>query len=259
VGARNTDDAPIAVAEPKPLYTIVVAARKGGSGKSTVALHLALAAHLRGHKVLLADTDSQRSSTESLDAREVDKLNCVPTTGSTLSWLKSRARTDGIRYLIVDTPGGPGPDLAHAMMVSDLNLLIARPSFLDIAAAAHTFNEARTMNAPSIILLNQAPPARGGEESTEVVKALEALKYTRLPASPVVLHARAAYQKAAAVGRSVEELGRSPAADEIAALWNHVETLLADKPAVEFVDTALALLREGPPQLQTSEPGALSP
>ena len=209
--------------------TITVAARKGGSGKSTIALHLALAAHLRGHHVMLADTDVQRSSTEALDARpDADRLEAIPTRGTALRMLHAQAAARGVDYLIIDTPAGPGPDLTLAMMLSDLNLLVARPSFLDIAAAVRSFYEARTLDRPATILLNQAPPARNGQESAAVGRALEALRHTRLPAAPVIMHARTAFQTAVARGCSVEELGASPAADEVAALWRHVETMLAE-------------------------------
>ena len=183
-------------------YTITVAARKGGSGKSTIALHLALAAHLRGHKVLLADTDVQRSSAESLDARDGDRPEAVSTRGAALRTLQAQAAARQVEYLIVDTPAGPGADLTLAMMISDLTLLIARPSFLDITAAARSFYEARALGRPATILLNQAQPARGGQEAASVARALEALRHTRLPAAPLILHALTVYQTAVARGRS---------------------------------------------------------
>jgi chromosome partitioning protein len=223
-------------------YTITVAARKGGSGKSTIALHLALAAHLRGHKVLLADTDVQRSSTEALDAREGDRPEAIATRGAALRTLQAQA-AHHVDYLIVDTPAGPGADLTLAMMISDLTLLVARPSFLDIAAAARSFYEARALERPASILLNQAQPARGGQEAASVARAMEALRHTRLPAAPLILHARTAYQTAVARGRSVEELGPSPAADEVAALWRHVEAMRAGAQAdPRFADQNLAEL-----------------
>jgi chromosome partitioning protein len=55
-----------------------------------------------------------------------------------------------------------------------------------------------------------------------VLKAIEALRFTRLPLCPVVIHSRIAFQTAVAAGLSAEELGRSPAADEVNALWKHV-------------------------------------
>ena len=51
------------------MKTIAVIARKGGSGKTTVAVHLALAAHRAGLATVLADTDPQGSATEVLKAR----------------------------------------------------------------------------------------------------------------------------------------------------------------------------------------------
>ena len=51
------------------MRTIAVIARKGGSGKTTVAVHLAIAAHLRGKRTLLADSDPQRSSSAVLKGR----------------------------------------------------------------------------------------------------------------------------------------------------------------------------------------------
>ena len=51
------------------MKTITVLSRKGGSGKTTLAVNLALMAFLRGHKVLLADIDPQRSASDALRAR----------------------------------------------------------------------------------------------------------------------------------------------------------------------------------------------
>src|SRR5580700_10801206 len=53
----------------EPMRTIAIIARKGGSGKTTVAVHMAIAAHLRGRRTLLADSDPQRSSSIVLKAR----------------------------------------------------------------------------------------------------------------------------------------------------------------------------------------------
>ena len=52
------------------MKTLAVIALKGGSGKTTVATHLALAAHLRGMQALLVDTDPQHSARDILETRE---------------------------------------------------------------------------------------------------------------------------------------------------------------------------------------------
>ncbi len=225
------------------LRTLVVAARKGGAGKTTLAVHLALAAQLRGLKVMVADSDPQQSSTETLAARLGQRPQLLDTSAKSLQPIHARAATE-VERLIIDTPGGPGPALSEAMSLADLVLLIARPTFLDIAAAVRTFAEARAIGAPSLIIINQAPPARGGEEHASVAKALEALRYTSMPVSAVIVHSRLAFQASIASGRSVEELGPSPAADEIAALWMAVETRLTAAPWVRAAPRALPALQE---------------
>lgn len=44
------------------MNTISVISRKGGAGKTTVAVNLAVMAHLSGRAVLLVDIDPQRSA-----------------------------------------------------------------------------------------------------------------------------------------------------------------------------------------------------
>lgn len=215
------------------LRIIAVAARKGGSGKTTLAVHLALAAHLRGHKAVLADADPQRSASESLRARAGEGPGLLEAGASSLAAIAAQCENAGVDYLVIDTAGGPGPEAGQAMALADLVLLTARPTFLDIAAAVRTFAEARTLGRRSLIVFNQAPPRRMGEETAHVAKALEALRFTNMPVSPDIVRARALYQTSLAVGRSVEEMGASPAADEMASLWRQVETFLAEEPRRE--------------------------
>lgn len=212
------------------LRTIAVIARKGGVGKTTLALQLTIAAHLRGRLAVLADADFQRSASESMRGRGGRGPRHVETSAGSLANLQAQAVRLGVHYLIVDTPGGDGGGPVPCAALSDLVLLVARPNFLDIAAAVRMLGEVREVGRPALIVLNQAPPARAGQEHRTVAKAVEALRFTNLPLSPVVMHARTAYQTAVATGRSVEEMGPSAAAEETAALWSYLEGQLADEP-----------------------------
>jgi len=207
------------------MRTIAVIARKGGSGKTTVAVHLAIASHLRGRRTLLADSDPQRSSSTVLKARRGSGPDYCETSGLKLFALQVGALREGVEALVIDTPAGAEDDLAHAIVLADLSLLVIRPTFLDFAAAIRTADVLRRLHRPGLIILNQAPVSRSGTEPPLVKKAHEALRLMRLPVAPTILRARSAYQSALETGCSAEELGPSTAAQEVAELWNFVARL----------------------------------
>ncbi|MFN9712134.1 MAG: AAA family ATPase, partial [Alphaproteobacteria bacterium] len=66
------------------MRTVAVIARKGGSGKSTVAIHMALAAFLRGRRVWVADTAAQRSAPQPLTGRNSPGPQLAETAGPKL-------------------------------------------------------------------------------------------------------------------------------------------------------------------------------
>ena len=216
------------------MRTIAVIARKGGSGKTTVAVHVAIAAHLRGRRTLVADADPQRSSSVVLKARRQVGPAFAETTGAKLFALQVGALRDGVDALVIDTAAGAEDELAHAIVLADLCLLVIRPTFLDFAAAIRTADVLRRLHKPGLIVLNQAPVSRAGAEPPLVKKAQEALRLMRLPVAPAILRSRAAYQSALETGLSVEELaGAGSAGEEVAALWGFVERLTFGRPERE--------------------------
>jgi chromosome partitioning protein len=216
------------------MRTIAVIARKGGSGKSTVALHVALAAHLRGRRVLLADTDAQRTATHILKGRRGPGPELAETSGAKLFALQVAAQRDGVELMVIDTPAVAEEEIGHAIVVADLCLLVIRPTFVDLAAAIQTASIVRRLRKPALVVLNQAPPARSGVETPSVKRALEALILLRLPVITSILRARLAYQSAFERGRSVEELDPpGEAGREMADLWTFVEGFLFGHRAAE--------------------------
>jgi chromosome partitioning protein len=209
------------------MRTIAVIARKGGSGKSTVAVHLALAAHLRGRSVLVADTDAQRSASQVLKGRRGAGPELAETSGARLFALQVASVRDGIDLMVVDTPAVVEDEVSHAIVAADLCLLVIRPTFLDLAAAIQTSEIVRRLRKPAMVVLSQAPSPRAGVETPAVKRSLEALKLLRLPVIPAILRSRMSYQAAFETGRSVEELDPpADAAREVADLWAFVEGFL---------------------------------
>ena len=204
------------------MKNIAIIARKGGSGKTTVAVNLALAAHRRGHVVELADTDPQGSSAEVLRVRKAEGPAVVQTTGEAI-FAGRHGAGPGATLRVLDTPAAAEDSIGHAIALAQVSILVVRPTFLDLAATLQTAQILRRLRRPGLILLNQAPVPRGGVEPPAVKRALDALRLMQLPVLPVILRSRAAYQTSLALGCSVEELGPGPAADEIAELWDYLE------------------------------------
>lgn len=213
------------------MATVAVIGRKGGSGKTTVAVHLAIGFERRGRRTILADTDQQRSSIEVMKARLAAGPEAVATTGAKLFALKTTSVREGFQAMVVDTPAVLEEEVAHAVVLSQLALLVVRPTFLDIAAAVRTSDIIRRLRRPGMVVLNQAPIARDNVEPAIVRRSLDALQMLQLPVVPVALRARLAYQTALETGRSVEELiPETVATQEMALLCNFIDRFVFGPP-----------------------------
>ena len=142
------------------MRTIAVIARKGGSGKTTVAVHMAIAAHLRGYRTLLADSDPQRSSSTVLRGRAGAGPTFTETSGPELFGVQASAVRADIDACVIDTAAGAEDELAHAIVLADLSLLVIRPTFLDFAAAIRTVEVLRRLRRPRRPSPAPSPPRK---------------------------------------------------------------------------------------------------
>ncbi len=204
------------------MRTLAVIALKGGSGKTTIATHLALAAHLRGLDVLVADTDPQKSARDVLSSREAEGPAVVEVTGATL--LSAQLAAQGLKkdLVVIDTAAGALEDVSEALVLADYSVLVVRPTLLDLAGLARTVVLVRKLKKPCAVVMNQAPVPREGSEAPVVRRFLRGLEYMRVPVIPVVVRARTVYQTALETGRSAEESADEAAKAEITALWDFV-------------------------------------
>ena len=115
------------------MHTIVLATQKGGSGKSTLTIGLALAAKNAGHTVRLIDTDPQGTLSNWQVRRGIAEpiVETIYNVSRFETRLGQLAR-GGITVTVVDTASGVGATTAAAIRCADLCLIPARPSVTDI-------------------------------------------------------------------------------------------------------------------------------
>lgn len=201
------------------MRTVAVVALKGGSGKTTIATHLALAAHLRGYDTLVADIDPQLSAQNVLQARTQPGPACIASSGSKLMSAQFAAQGLGKDLLIIDTPAGLLEDVSEAIVLADYVVMVVRPTLIDISGLVRTLLMVRKLGKPSTVVVNQAPVPRESIEPPLVKRALRGLAHMQAPLAPVMVRSRTVYQIALETGRSAEEMSDAAAAKDIADLW----------------------------------------
>ena len=167
---------------------ITVAQQKGGSGKTTLAAHLAVAwSMIRGKHVALLDVDPQGSLGEWFERREARLGEAADTiTFRTASGWGSRREARNLArdhdYVIVDTPPKSERDGRPAIEIAGLVAIPVQPSPVDLWATAPTLEMAAAENTPAMLVLNRVPPrARLTDEMAEALKEFgSAISKTRL-------------------------------------------------------------------------------
>jgi chromosome partitioning protein len=197
------------------MKTIAIISQKGGAGKTTVAIHLAVAAEKRGMNTAIFDLDPQASAASWSDKRNAPSPAVVSAQAARLPSLLEQAAAQSADLVIIDSaPNADAASLAAAR-AADLILVPCRPSAFDLNAIGTTLNLAAVAGKVAFVLLNAVPPqGRVGEE------ARNALEAGGVAVAQPLLHQLVAYSHAVNDGRSAQEFDpKSKAAAEIDALF----------------------------------------
>ncbi len=223
------------------MRTLAVLSRKGGTGKTTVALHLAAAAHKEGRSTILCDMDPQRSALDWRRERRIDGPDVAEAKVGTLFTARQSAVRAGVDLMVLDTRPSSDMESAEAVRFADLCLIVVRPCYFDLRAIVRTVELVTNMNRRGLFVLNQAPIRHRGTEPKLIRETVAELERLGLPVADVGLRFRTAYQTAVRQGLAAQEVEpHSNAAVEINALWRQVSRDLW--PPEDKIETPVAML-----------------
>jgi chromosome partitioning protein len=218
------------------MHTIALVSQKGGTGKSTLAIGLAIAAMQDVHKVCLLEADPQGTVSNWRRRRaQAEPAVETVTDGAEFAPRLPFLERCGVTLTIIDTAGGYSDATAAAIGAADLCLIPARPSPTDIEASAQTLAAIRASDKAFAFVLNQTPVRsfRLGNAAASLSDTATSLNATGVLALPYIV-LRNDQQDALGAGLAVTEYaldGKS--ADEIRGLWQWVSGRLASVQAAE--------------------------
>ena len=206
------------------MRTIAFVTQKGGSGKSTLAACLAAAAHEKGERVFLIDTDPLMSLSKWAKTRKSKDILVEWVHAGKLQSALTMLEKKGITLAIIDTGAGESPAAAAAIKAADLCIIPARPNAFDLWGSELTRKACSAARKEFAFLLNQCPPAQQSARIEDGAKALEAMGGLLTP----LVSTRVDYQEAARHGMGVTELNpHGVAAEEMRDLWASVKRRMA--------------------------------
>ena len=196
------------------MQVIALVTQKGGSGKTTLCLNLAVAGEALGARCLILDLDPQGTAEAWYQDREAPTPRLARVEAAELPRALAAARGQGFDYVLLDTPGRDEPGVAAAIRSADFCLVPCRPTPADMKAQPSTVATVRRLRRPIAFVLTQTPPR--GYRIREAETGLAVLG----PVAPVAIVLRNGFQDAHGAGLGITEyepVGKSAA--EIRDLW----------------------------------------
>jgi chromosome partitioning protein len=189
--------------------------QKGGSGKTTLAVHVAVAAQQAGQRVAIVDADPQKSACvwgghradSPAVAAAADPVRMIAS-------LRIRKTTD---LCIIDVPPHATPEAFKIAQAVDLVVIPVRPTAFDLAAVPAILSIIRAARAQAAFVLSACPP-----RAPEIAEAREALIAHGFPVWASEITERRAFSRAIASGRAVTEFeahGKAAAEIRLLAEW----------------------------------------
>lgn len=191
--------------------------QKGGTGKTTLAIHLAAAASASGFVALVVDTDPQATACTWHAWRgdaDPDVIDCA---AHTLLPKKLQQAADlGADLAVIDTPPHADIMAREACRAAELLLIPCRPRAFDLDAVRTTAELTAASKKPAFLIFMAGPPRAPliYQEAGQLVRQFG------VKVAPVMLPERAAFHHSVGAGKTAPEIEpHGKAAEEMASLW----------------------------------------
>ena len=185
----------------KIMKVVALLAQKGGVGKTSIALALAVEAAGEGRTVVVLDADPQASACRWRDRRQEAAPVVTDVQPSRLQHAVKAAAEQGVDLAVIDTPPRSESAALEAARVADLVVIPCRAQILDLETIPAAQQLLAIAGNPTAVSVLNAVPPRG----PRAAQARQALTRFGLPVCPYTLGHRAAWGDASALGLTVTE------------------------------------------------------
>ena len=200
------------------MITVALCTQKGGTGKTTIATALAVAAHLAGKKSALLDLDPQTNAVNWFDRREGDGPDVASIQPGAIRRSLEAYRGLGMAWVFIDTPGKMDSASTEAAKHADMVLIPTQAQIF----AIDTLEPLKRLldmagNPPAFVVLNLVHPNAGGRAADDAAAIAERFN---VAVAPIHMSRLKAYEDAPALGQTPQELEpQGRAAQEVAGLF----------------------------------------
>ena len=200
------------------MITVALCTQKGGTGKTTIATALAVAAHLAGKKSALLDLDPQTNAVNWFDRREGDGPDVASIQPGAIRRSLEAYRGLGMDWVFIDTPGKMDSASTEAARHADMVLIPTQAQIF----AIDTLEPLKRLldmagNPPAFVVLNLVHPNAGGRAADDAAAIAERFN---VAVAPIHMSRLKAYEDAPALGQTPQELEpQGRAAQEVAGLF----------------------------------------
>lgn len=207
------------------MNTIAILSQKGGSGKTTTAISLSVAAYQADQSAVVIDLDPQGSAATWYEARKAADHAAepivMPAHPAQLEAMIGNLRDQNADWAFIDTAPQSDSVAIKAAELADLVIITCRPSMMDLRAIQSTLRLTEIAGVKPYVLLTQAEGQ--GTRHKEATAALVDLGVSVIPFQTTK---RVAYMDSLTDGQSAAEYEpQGRAADETRQIFAHVKKL----------------------------------